>query len=194
MSYEKSVTEVSICHLDTWMDPSDKLLSHFFFTFLATNDFTGKSWKSLNNYLIDLLNGSSGLKNVAVALAALDRSRMPCSSKMPETEISLKQRALVSYSSSLHGLKSKITNASPTPDWESTVWITFFLGIFEVCIALPPVDLATTLVTSLVDARAFGNQVGNPLPVRHIAPASTAWSTVVSAWQWPRELSHLSDI
>ena len=136
VSNEMPSAKGSICNLDLWTNPPDQLVGHFFNTFLATNDFTGKSWGSLNTHLFDLFNGSSGLKSMVVAIAALDRSRIPRSSRIAEWEVGLTQTALASYSSTLHGLKSKITSVSLTPDYETTVWITLFLGIFEVCIAL----------------------------------------------------------
>jgi hypothetical protein len=149
---EKSLTKLSVCHLNPWTEPLDILVSHFFSTFLAVNDFTGRSWKSLEGHLYELLNKSPGLKNVAIALAALDRSRMPRLFSIPERHINLKDTALKSYSSSIRGLKSQLASTS---DWESTVWTTFFLGIFEVIISLFNLIMLLSLITCLADARAF---------------------------------------
>jgi hypothetical protein len=142
-------TKVPICELNPWKSSSEKLVSHFFLTFLTTNDFTGKTWRSLSGHLWDLLNTSSGLENAAIAIAALDCSRRPSLSSVHETRPGLKQTALMSYSSAIRGLKENLADTYPKSDCESTLWITFFLGIFEVCITLPSLSVVEILLIKL---------------------------------------------
>ena len=130
---EKPTPLTSIRHLEPWSDPADQFVAHFFSTFLTVNDLTGRSWRGLDSHLNDLLQNSSALRNIAIALAALDSSRMPHSTKKWEGGVTLRQRALTSYSRAIRDVNGLL--ASPArlgESWESATWVTFFLGIFEV--------------------------------------------------------------
>lgn len=124
--------EKPIRHLEPWSDPDDQFVAHFFSTFLTVNDLTGRSWKGLDSHLNDLLQNSSALRDVAIALAALDSSRMPHSTKKWEGGVTLKQRALTSYSHAIRDIKGLLASPAQSGEsWESATWVTFFLGIFE---------------------------------------------------------------
>ncbi|KAF2814887.1 uncharacterized protein BDZ99DRAFT_485431 [Mytilinidion resinicola] len=74
---------------------------------------------------------SSALKDVAIALAALDRSRRPHSAPTAERGVSLRQKALSSYSRALQEVRVELISQNQLAARESTVWVTVFLGIFE---------------------------------------------------------------
>jgi hypothetical protein len=125
--------EKPIRHLEPWSDSDDQFVAHFFSTFLTVNDLTGRSWRGLDSHLNDLLQNSSALRDVAIALAALDSSRMPHSTKKWEGGVTLKQRALTSYSRTIRDIKGLLASPAQLGEsWESATWVTFFLGIFEV--------------------------------------------------------------
>lgn len=130
---EKPTPLTSIRHLEPWSNPADEFVAQFFSTFLTVNDLTGRSWRGLDSHLNDLLQNSSALRDVAIALAALDSSRMPHSTKKWEGGVTLKQRALTSYSRAIRDVKDLLASpAQLRESWESATWVTFFLGIFEV--------------------------------------------------------------
>jgi hypothetical protein len=75
---------------------------------------------------------SRALKDVAIALAALDRSRMPHSISTTDQGISLRQKALSSYSLALQEVRTQLLFPSQLANGETILWVTFFLGLFEV--------------------------------------------------------------
>ncbi|KAF2501785.1 hypothetical protein BU16DRAFT_501132 [Lophium mytilinum] len=121
----------TVYHVDLWPDSTDQHVSHFFDVFLAANDFSGTSWRSLPISLSEMIADSSALKDVAIALAALDCSRRPHSAPTAERGVSLRQTALSSYSRALQEVRVELSTPNQLVARESTVWVTFFLGIFE---------------------------------------------------------------
>ncbi|OCL13062.1 hypothetical protein AOQ84DRAFT_283862 [Glonium stellatum] len=125
-------TPTSLCRLEIWTNHTDQLVSQFFSAFLTVNDLTGRSWKGLDSHIYDLLHVSSALRDIVIALAALNNSRMPHSTQASEGHIALKQRALISYSRSIRDVKGMLMSPVQLEEsWESAIWVTFFLGIFE---------------------------------------------------------------
>ena len=113
-------------HISRLMLPDQhcSLLTHFYVSFLSLNSFTGRSdgFQSVHA----LLRDSPTLFNAAIAVSALHVRGQDSALRLPRTNVALR-----SYMAAVCGLRRNLDDRDQRLD-DSTLWSTFFLGIFEV--------------------------------------------------------------
>lgn len=104
-------------------------MTYFFSTFLALNKLSTR-FDAQPVLLLDLASRSRALHHCFVALSALHISQ-PNSTTRDECQKTTRYDAITAYQQSITILRVDLARPNRVPD-ETTLWTTFFLGIFEV--------------------------------------------------------------
>jgi hypothetical protein len=97
---------------------------------LPLNDLTG-SFGTLQSLLLDLGSSSLTIRDIFVALGALHLSRPNALCRDQSQKINL-CHAITGYQTCVSSLRLHLDQATVASDW-TPLWITLFLGMFEVC-------------------------------------------------------------
>lgn len=114
---------------------SDHELSYFFTTFMPMNVFVGEH-VPIAQEIMAVVTTSLTLRDAIQAIAILHRGQhyKQHTGSVRNPSNAYKEDALNHYGQSVRSMQQHIASMA-TLDHPSTLWVTFLLGMFEVCIA-----------------------------------------------------------
>lgn len=115
--------------------PEETLYTEHFALFMQKCQFN-RAFASVPKDLLPLIHVCPSLREIAVAIGALDASRRGAVG-LRRGQDSPRHIAFSSYGKSIHALSTQLENTTSVQR-EGVLWSTFLLGLFEVCENLLP--------------------------------------------------------